>query len=95
MSKDITRAELDAAVERYLLKGGKVKRLSPQRAKNWLYGMRIKPYRNPSEMADKAIDEVSRVLDEKEVEYYEELEREDLQMAEYYNFVEDVVINNK
>jgi len=95
MSKDITREELNAAVERYLLKGGKVKRLSPQRAKNWLYGMRIKEYRNPSEMADKAIDKVSRILDQKEVEYYEELEREDLDMAEYDNFVEDVVINNK
>lgn len=92
---DITRAELDAAVERYLLKGGKVKRLSPQRAKNWLYGMKIKVNRNPSELADKAIDKVTRVLDEKEVEYYEELEREDLQLAEYYNFVEGVVIDNK
>jgi len=95
MSKDITREELDAAIARYLLDGGKVKRLSPQRAKNWLYGMRIKPYRNPSEMADKAIDKVTRILDQQEVEYYEELEREDLDMAEYDNFVEDVVINNK
>lgn len=92
---DITRAELDAAVERYLLKGGKVKKLSPQRAKNFFWGMRVKPFRNPSEMADKAIDKVTRVLDEKEVEYYEELEREDLEMAEYYNFVESVVIDNK
>ena len=92
---DITREELDAAIARYLLDGGKVKRLSPQRAKNWLYGMRIKPYKNPSEMADKAIDKVTRILDEREVEYYEESEREDLEMAEYYNFVEDVVINNK
>ena len=92
---DITRAELDAAVERYLLKGGKVKRLSPQRAKNWLYGMKIKVRKNPSELADRAVDKVTRVLDEKEVEYYEELEREDLNLAEYYNFIEDVVINNK
>ena len=95
MSNDITREELDAAIARYLLDGGKVKRLSPQRAKNWLHGMRIKPFRNPSEMADKAIDKVTRLLDEKEVEYYEELEREDLEMAEYYNFVESVVIDNK
>ena len=92
---DITRAELDAAVERYLLKGGKVKRLSPQRAKNWLYGMKIKVRRNPSELADRAVDKVTRVLDEREVEYYEELEREDLQMADWHNYVEDVVINNK
>ena len=92
---DITRAELDAAVERYLLKGGKVKRLSPQRAKNWLYGMRIKPYRNPSEMADKAIDKVTRILDEKEADVFAQEEREDIELAEYYNFIEDVVINNK
>lgn len=95
MSKDITREELDAAIARYLLDGGKVKRLSPQRAKNWLYGMRIKPYRNPSEMADKAIDKVSSILDAMEAESFEREEREDLDMAEYDNFVEDVVINNK
>ena len=81
---DITRAELDAAVERYLLNGGKVKKLSPQRAKNLFWGMRIKPFRNPSEMADKAIDEVSRILDEREVKLYEEEERHDVEFAEYY-----------
>lgn len=93
--KEITRNDIEVAIQNHLLKGGKIKKLSPQRAKNWLHGMRIKPFRNPSEMADKAIDEVSRLLDEKEVEYYEELEREDLQMAEWYSYVEDVVINNK
>jgi len=88
MSKDITREELNAAVERYLLKGGKVKRLSPQRAKNWLYGMRIKEYRNPSEMADKAIDKVSRILDEIEVDIFAQEEREDVELADYYNSIE-------
>ena len=85
---DITRAEIDAAVERYLLKGGKVKKLSPQREKNWLYGMRIKPYRNPSEMADKAIDKVSRILDEIEVDIFAHEEREDVELADYYNSIE-------
>ena len=93
--KEITRNDINAAVANYLLKGGKIKKLSPTREKNFFWGMRLKQFRNPSEMADKAIDEVSRVLDEKEVKYYEELEREDLQIAEYYNFIEDVVINNK
>lgn len=84
MSNDITREELNAAIARYLLDGGKVKKLSPQRAKNFFWGMRVKPFRNPSEMADKAIDEVSRILDEMEVKIFEEEERHDIEFAEYY-----------
>tara|TARA_S200002703_G_C3729528_1_gene224260 strand:- start:372 stop:626 length:255 start_codon:yes stop_codon:yes gene_type:complete len=79
--KEITRNDINAAVANYLIKGGKIKKLSPQRSKNFFWGMGIKGFKNPDERADKVLE---RVLDAIEVDFFEQQEREDILLAEYY-----------
>ena len=79
--KEITRNDINAAVANYLLKGGKIKKLSPQRSKNFFWGMSLKEFRNPDERADRVLE---RVLDAIEVDFFEQQEREDVLLAEYY-----------
>lgn len=79
--KEITRNDINAAVANYLLKGGKIKKLSPTREKNFFWGMSLKEFRNPDERADRVLE---RVLDAIEVDFFEQEEREDLLLAEYY-----------
>jgi hypothetical protein len=79
--KEITRNDIEVAVENYLLKGGKIKKLSPQRSKNFFWGISLKEFKNPHERADRVLE---RVLDSIEVDFFELMEREDIEFAEYY-----------
>ena len=79
--KEITRNDINAAVANYLLQGGKIKKLSPQRSKNFFWGMSLNEFRNPYERADRVLE---RVLDAIEVDFFEQQEREDVLLAEYY-----------
>ena len=79
--KEITRNDINAAVANYLLKGGKIKKLSPQPSKNFFWGVSLKEFKNPHERADRVLE---RVLDAIEVDLFEQEEREDLLLAEYY-----------
>lgn len=76
----ITRNDINAAVANYLLKGGKIKKLSPTREKNFFWGMGFKGFRNPDERADRVLE----ILDAIEVDLFEQEEREDLLLAAYY-----------
>jgi hypothetical protein len=78
--KEITRNDIEVAVENYLLKGGKIKKLSPQRSKNFFWGISLKEFKNPHERADRVLE----ILDAIEVDLFEQEEREDLLLAEYY-----------
>lgn len=79
--REITRNDIEVAVENYLLKGGKIKKLSPSREKNFFWGMSLKEFKNPNERADRVLE---RVLDAIEVDLFEREDREDLLLAEYY-----------
>ena len=79
--KEITRNDINAAVANYLLKGGKIKKLSPTKEKNFFWGMSLKEFKNPHERADRVLE---RVLDSIEVDFFELMEREDIEFAEYY-----------
>lgn len=79
--KEITRNDISAAIANYLLQGGKIKKLSPSREKNFFWGMGIKGFKNPDERADRVLE---RVLDAIEVDFFEQQEREDVLLAEYY-----------
>lgn len=79
--KEITRNDIEVAVEKYLLKGGKIKKLQPTREKNFFWGMNLKEFRNPDERADRVLE---KVLDAIEVDFFEQQEREDILLAEYY-----------
>jgi hypothetical protein len=83
MSNTITRNEIEIAIANYLLNGGKIKKLSPQRSKNFFWGMGLKGFRNPDERADRVLE---RVLDAIEVDFFEQQEREDVLLAEYYEY---------
>lgn len=79
--KEITRKDIEVAVENYLLKGGKIKKLSPSREKNFFWGISLKEFKNPHERGDRVLE---RVLDAIEFEDFEQQEREDIEFAEYY-----------
>ena len=80
---NITRNEIEIAIANYLLKGGKIKKLSPQRSKNFFWGMNIKEFENPYERADIFLE---KILDSIEVDFFETEERYDILLAEYENY---------
>jgi hypothetical protein len=82
MSNTITRNEIEIAIANYLLNGGKIKKLSPQRSKNFFWGMGIREFKNPHERADIFLE---KILDSIEVDFFETKERDTL-LAEYENY---------
>lgn len=77
---NITRNEIEIAIADYLLKGGKIKKLSPSRKKNFFWGMGIREFENPHERADIFLE---KILDSIEVDFFETEERYDILLAEY------------
>ena len=78
--ESITRSDIEYAVERYLIKGGKIKKLKPERNKNLFWGMGVIPFVGQDEETV-----LEKVLDAIEVDFFETEERNDILLAEYYN----------
>ena len=77
--ESITRSDIENAIERYLIKGGKIKKLKPERNKNLFWGMGVIPFGQDEETV------LEKVLDAIEVDFFETEERNDILLAEYYN----------